>query len=164
MAQNDFPISINLPYSSENVWHEITDFPSYPTWNSVLSMADNDQLEVGKKFRVQINTKDGKSSTFRAIVLEKKEQQYFSAQQKILGKWFFTATHYFIVEEAEDNSTQFTQKWELTGILSRLFRRTIFKQLEEFRQMNTDLKNHMDAKYLNSTTHEKDRLTQRAPR
>ncbi|MEM6844331.1 MAG: SRPBCC domain-containing protein [Bacteroidota bacterium] len=164
MAQTEFIISIDLPHPRNQVWQEITDFPSYSSWNSVLSMAGNDQLEVGKKFRVQINTKDGKSSTFRAVVLKKEKQQYFSAQQKILGKWFFTATHYFIVEEAGGGTTKFVQKWELTGIVSRLFKKMIFKQLEEFRQMNTDLKNHMDAKYLNSTTHEKDRLTQRAPR
>ncbi len=161
MAQTEFIISVDLSHPRNHVWHEITDFPSYPSWNKVLRMADNDQLEVGKKFQVQIKTKDGKSSRFKAVMLEKKDQQYFVARQKILGRWFFTATHYFIVEEIESNSIKFIQKWELTGLVSLLFKRMIFRQLEEFNQMNTDLKSHMDTKYSDSTTYEKDRLIQR---
>jgi len=144
MAQNEYEIYIDLHSPKESVWKTITDFGSYPEWNSVLSMSHNDSLEVGEKFHVTINTKNGKKSRFKAKTLSKRLYQSFAARQVILGKWVFSATHYFIIEELENADVRFIQKWELTGILSKLFKKQIFEQLGLFKQMNEDLKNHLE--------------------
>ena len=139
MSQHKYTIQVDLQSSQQEVWSALTDFQSYPQWNSVLVMQDNDQLEVGKKFRVTIINANGKNSKFKAKTLTKDAQKSFSARQVILGKWFFSATHHFIVEGKGD-STTFTQTWYFTGILFPPMKKVIYKQLDRFNQMNADLK------------------------
>lgn len=88
----------------------------------------------------------GKDSKFYATTLSKEENQSFSAQQKVIGKWFFSATHYFIIDNTgiQQNQIKFIQKWHLTGIMSKLFRKLIFKQLSLFKNMNEELKTHTE--------------------
>ncbi len=143
-AQNTYEISVTIDQAKENVWKVITDFNSYEQWNSILSMAENDELVIGEKFAVTIHD-HGKDARFKAITLTRIENESFSAQQKIIGKWFFSATHFFILNE-KDGQTQFTQKWKFTGLLSRLFKKPIFKQLELFNTMNDELKQFMEKK------------------
>ncbi len=144
MAQSEYIIQIDLEHSNNAVWREITDFKSYPSWNSMLSMEANDQLLIGEKFQVSIIKENGKISKFKARTLSVTPNQSFEARQTILEKWMFSATHHFIVEDIDNNRCTFIQKWELSGILSKLLRKQIFAQLELFNQMNEDLKNHLE--------------------
>ena len=140
MAQNEYIISIDLAQSKEEVWNAITDFQSYSKWNTVLSMRDNDQLAIGKKFSVTIHH-NGKDSKFKATTLSKEVNRSFAAQQRIIGKWFFSATHYFIIEESSEpeGHVRFIQKWHLTGLIAKLFKKQIFQQLVQFKRMNDEL-------------------------
>lgn len=143
MNQTEYIISIDLSQPREKVWEVLTDFNKYKNWNTVLYMSHNDQIEIGKEFNVTIYNKNGKDSKFKATTLSKEANKSFSAQQKILGKWFFTATHHFIVEEI-NSQVRLVQKWELTGIISKLFKKQIFKKLAEFKQMNEELKIYLN--------------------
>jgi hypothetical protein len=144
MAQGEYEIKIDLRADRQTVWRTITDFKSYRHWNSMLEMADNDQLEVGKKFRVAIIEENGKKSKFSAETISKEELRSFSARQVILANWFFSATHYFILEEAGEGTVRFIQRWRLTGILSTLFKKQIFRQLALFNRMNFELKKYLE--------------------
>ncbi len=144
MAQTKFSIQTDVQHPREDVWETITDFRSYPNWNSMLIMKENDQLEIDRKFHVTIINEKGKASSFKAKTLSCVPNHSFSARQTILGKWLFSATHHFILEELDDRGVRFTQTWELTGIMSRLFRKQIFEQLALFNQMNEDLKSHLN--------------------
>ena len=139
MAQKTFSIEIQLKASKQAVWNVLVDFPSYESWNSVLKMKNNDSLEVGRKFDVTITNQKGKTSSFKAKTLTNEAPNAFSARQKIIGKWLFSATHHFILEEHDNGETTFIQTWEFTGILFRLFKKVIFRDLEHFNQMNQDL-------------------------
>ncbi|MEM9329583.1 MAG: SRPBCC domain-containing protein [Bacteroidota bacterium] len=142
MTPIQYTIQVDLSASKESIWQAITQFDAYPKWNTVLSMAGNDSLEIGKKFHVTIY--GGKTdSKFTATTLSSKADESFAAQQKIVGKWFFSATHHFIIE-ASGEGARFIQHWELTGIISRVFRKDIFKQLELFKRMNHELKMYLE--------------------
>ncbi len=143
MAQAEYTISIELSQTREEVWSVITDFPTYERWNSILSLRKNDNLEVGRKFHVTIHN-HGKDSNFKAMTLSNEINHSFSARQRMLGKWFFSATHYFIVEDIGEAEVRFTQQWQLTGIVSKLFRKSITKQLARFKTMNEELKEHLE--------------------
>jgi len=136
----DYTIQIGINAPKEIVWKAITDFEAFPEWNSVLAMENNDSLVIGNEFNVTITQPNDKKSGFKATALSKEKFRSFSARQKILGKWFFQATHHFIIEETDQQTVTFTQKWELTGLISSLFRKQIFKELEVFKTMNTELK------------------------
>lgn len=145
MAQNEYTIQADFQGSKEVVWEAITDFQSYDNWNTVLMMENNDQLEVGKKFKVTIIDEKGKQSQFKAQALTNEQYNSFSARQVMLGKWFFSATHYFIVAQKNESETTLTQTWRFSGILFRPFRKLIFNQLDRFNQMNDDLKEYLKA-------------------
>lgn len=140
----EYKIEIDINASKEAVWSAITDFENYQKWNSVLAMKKNDSLILGNKFDVTIVQRNKKISSFKAIVVSKNDFQSFAAKQKVIGKWFFQATHYFIIKEIDKENIKFIQKWELKGIVSSLFRRQIFKELEEFKKMNTELKKYVE--------------------
>lgn len=149
MAQSEYKISVDLQASKENVWEAITNFKAYPRWNSVLSMHDNDQLQIGRKFNVTIHL-GKKDSKFRAEALSKEDYRTFSAQQTMLGKWFFSATHHFHLEDVGDG-VRFVQRWQLTGIMSKLFKKQIFKQLALFNTMNEELKAYVGSREASRT-------------
>ncbi|MFV0573520.1 MAG: SRPBCC domain-containing protein [Xanthomarina gelatinilytica] len=140
----EYIIKKNINASKETVWNVITDFENYPKWNSVLKMDNNANLVLGDKFDVSIEQPNTKQSNFKATATGKEEFQSFSASQKIVGKWFFQATHFFIVEEVDEEHVTFIQKWELKGIISSLFRKQIFKELEVFKIMNKELKEFIE--------------------
>jgi len=144
MAQNEYTIKVELNASKEKVWNVITDFPSYDQWNTVLVMRNNNDLEIGKKFKVTIIDEKGKHSKFNARTLTQNPYNSFSARQIMLEKWFFSATHHFIIEQKSDSETTFIQTWNFSGILFKLFRKTFFKQLNRFNQMNSDLKTYIE--------------------
>lgn len=141
-AQNmkDYKIDITIDAPKHKVWNVITDFKNYPSWNSVLTMDNNDSLLLGKNFQVTIIQPNGKKSQFKAKAMDKEILQSFSATQTIVGKWFFTATHLFTIEEIDDEHTRFIQEWKLKGVLAALFRKQIFKELVVFNNMNQELK------------------------
>ncbi len=136
----EYIIKININASKETVWNVITDFENYPKWNSVLKMDKNDNLILGDNFDVSIVQPNGKKSNFKATAIGKEEFQSFSASQTIIGKWFFQAIHFFIIEEVDEEHVTFIQKWELKGIIALLFRKQICKELEVFKLMNKELK------------------------
>lgn len=139
-----YTIGIDVPHPKEAVWKAITDVAAYPTWNSVLEMTHNDQWEIGKSFHVSIH-QHGKKTQFKAKLLAKEPLRYFSARQTMLGSWFFSATHFFILEE-QGAQLRFVQTWHLTGLVSRLFKKLIFRQLAEFKVMNEELKQYLEGK------------------
>ena len=135
----EYKIEIEINASKETVWKAITDFENYPNWNSVLAMKENDSLIIGKKFDVTINEPNGKHSKFKAIATSKEDYQSFSATATLIGKWFYEATHHFAINEIDKEHIIFIQKWELKGIIASMFCKQMFKELEVFNQMNSDL-------------------------
>jgi len=142
----EYKIEVDINASKKAVWKTIIDFEHYPQWNSVLNMENNDSLIVGNKFDVSIKKPNNKRSNFKAVTVSKDVHNSFAAKQKILGKWFFQATHFFIIKETDKDNITFIQKWELQGILASLFRKQIFKELEEFKKMNRELKVYVENK------------------
>ena len=145
-AQNmkEYKIEIKIDASKEEVWKEIINFKNYPTWNTILIMEQNDSLIIGEKFSVTINKGNGKKSKFKATAIGKENHRSFSAKQKMIGDWFFSAIHHFMIREISAEKVLFIQKWELRGIIASLFRKPIFKELETFNQMNIELKNKLE--------------------
>ncbi|MEQ8945960.1 MAG: SRPBCC domain-containing protein [Balneola sp.] len=140
----EYKIEIEINASKEAVWNTITDFKNFQKWNSVLAMKNNDSLILGDKFDVTIVKPNKKHSSFKAVAVSKNDVQSFAARQKMIGKWVFQATHYFIIKETDKENIKFIQKWELKGIIASLFRKQIFKELEEFKKMNMDLKRYVE--------------------
>ena len=142
MAKNAYVIGVDVPGTKEEVWATIADVKSYPNWTSILSLLDNDEVEIGKQFNVVISKKGRTLSQFKATLIGKEEYHFFSARQTMLGRWFFSATHHFIVEE-NNGQVRFIQSWDFTGVLYGLFKKQIFKLLDVFKIMNEELRVHM---------------------
>ena len=135
-----YTIAIDIKSSATDIWKILTDFSNYPQWNSILKMEGNDHLEPNKDFQVTIIRPKGKPSRFKAITLSKTPNKSFVARQTIVAKWFFEATHYFTLEPIDKKTVNFTQEWHLNGIIAKLFKKAIFKELSLFKTMNNELK------------------------
>jgi hypothetical protein len=107
-------------------------------------MESNDSLIVGNEFDVTIKKPNNKQSSFQATMITKEQNKSFAAKQQMIGKWFFQATHYFIIKETDQQNITFIQRWELTGLLASMFRQQIFKELEDFKKMNKELKAYVE--------------------
>ncbi len=140
----EYKIEIKIHASKEIVWQTITDFKNYPNWNTILEMEENDSLIIGEKFKVEIHKPNGKNSKFKATAINKTDSKSFSARQTIIGKWFFSASHHFIIKEIDNENVLFIQKWELKGIVASIFRKQIFKELDMFNKMNKELKDKVE--------------------
>ncbi len=136
----EYKTEIEINASKEAVWKAITCFEDYPNWNSILIMKENDSLVIGEEFDVTINKPNGKHSKFKATLISKEDHRSFSASATIVGKWFFEAIHYFIINEIDKEHITFIQKWELKGIITSMSCKQIFKELEDFKRMNNELK------------------------
>jgi hypothetical protein len=83
------------------------------------AMSENDALATGQSFHVTILEENGGNQSFVRGRFQRKNCIHFP-RQVILAPWFFSATHYFIIEEIDDRKVRFIQRWKQTGLLSVL--------------------------------------------
>ncbi|MEN0046450.1 MAG: hypothetical protein AAF806_05230 [Bacteroidota bacterium] len=139
----DYTIPIEVEGSLKKVSRVLFDTKSYPNWNSVFELNENEDFKIGKKFRVKFKDSDGKTRAFNAKLIRKTEHS-FVAQQKVFFGWILKATHHFVLKEIDSESVQFTQHFELGGLLGHLMRKKIIESLVVFEQVNEELKNHIE--------------------
>jgi len=138
----DYSLPIEIKASLEEASKVLFDFKHYPAWNSILAISGNENLEIGKKFKVRFKDSKGKIHAFKAELIHKGESS-FVAQQNILFGWILKATHHFVLEDIDPENIKFTQHFELSGWLGRLMRKQILESLIVFEQMNEDFKNYI---------------------
>lgn len=142
----DYSIPIEIEGSLKEASQVLFDADHYPIWTSILELSGNNDFELAKKFKVKFKDTNGKTRSFKAKLIRKGEHS-FVAQQKILFGWFLKATHHFVLDETESNTIQFTQHFEIGGLIGNLLRKQIIESLIVFEQLNQDFKNHIEKNY-----------------
>jgi len=124
--------------SREELWTLLMDFDNYESWNSYIKSVKGKQ-KTGKRLKITLNSGDEKDSKFRAKVLDLDENRKFSWGGKV--PLFFSAKHYFTVEETEDGKVKFTQGEVWGGLLGKFYGKKWHKQsAENFLAMNQKMK------------------------
>ena len=127
--------SITISASKERIWQILTAFDKYPEWNSFIKSVSGD-VKVGNQIQIKLQ-----GMTFKPFVLTLTE----NAELKWLGHlWFkglFDGEHLFKLTDNGDGTTQFEQSEHFSGILVKLFSKSLDKDTKNgFEQMNKELK------------------------
>ena len=144
----EYIISVDVYTSMEQAIKILKDINAYQSWTQLLTLSGRDPLMVGEDIQVQI-TADRKEEHFTAqIVLV--EAHRFAARQILLAPWFFQAIHFFEIHPKTADQVTLVQRWEMRGLISKLFKRKIFETLSAFKQMNDDFKHHLESQLIPS--------------
>ena len=131
--------SITINAGKEEIWKVLTDFESYPKWNSFIKSVSG-EVNVGNQIVIQLQ-----GMTFKPNVLTYKE----NTEVKWLGHlWFkglFDGEHAFKLTDNGNGTTHFEQSERFTGILVKLFSKSLDSDTKNgFEQMNKELKSRCE--------------------
>ncbi|MDB9931814.1 SRPBCC domain-containing protein [Flavobacteriales bacterium] len=131
---------IRIKVSSQEIWQELIDFNSYPSWNPFIT-----KIEGIPKQHNQLKASIG-GMKFKPIVLESTPNKKLVWLGKLLFKGFFDGKHSFeIIEEV--NKCVFIQSETFTGILDPLFKKKLKTDTKQgFEAMNEALKLRVESK------------------
>ena len=134
-------IEINAPV--ETVWNVLMDFDHYPEWNPFIKSIQGEKKK-GSCITVFIQPPGEKGMTFKPTILEHKVRHEFRWLGKLWGGLFFNGEHYFILEEMDNDSTQFTHGEKFTGILAGIMNSLLRNTRNGFEAMNHALKDRCE--------------------
>jgi hypothetical protein len=131
---------IEIQATAERVWQALTDFASYPEWNSFIRWISG-QPKEGKRLRVYIEPPGAKGRTFRRKVLKAEPKRELRWLGRLLIPGLFGGDHIFTIEQIGSERVRFVQREILSGLLvSFLLQGLDMKIRLGFEQMNQALK------------------------
>ena len=109
---------IEINASVEKVWAILSDFESFPSWNSFITGVEGEPKEGGKiKIEVTIpNSKKIKLDAIISKVIPNKELVWGGG----LPFGLFTGEHFYRIEELAENKVKFIHGENFSGILVRM--------------------------------------------
>ncbi|MCS4436177.1 SRPBCC domain-containing protein [Aquiflexum gelatinilyticum] len=137
MVHIETMIRIYAPY--EKVWHVLTDFESYPSWNPFIRFISG-ELREGQKLLVKICPSNEKEMSFSPMLIRTLPGRELRWSGKFLFKGLFDGEHYFGLEEIDENTTLFVHGEYFSGLLVGLMSSMLEQTKSGFDQMNQALK------------------------
>lgn len=127
--------SIIINASKEKVWEILTDFKSYPEWNSFIKSVSGD-VKVGNQIQIKLQ-----GMTFKPTILTFNENTELKWLGHLWFKGLFDGEHSFLLTDNGNGTTSFEQRENFSGILVKLFSKSLDKDTKNgFEQMNKELK------------------------
>jgi len=116
----DIYSEIEIKSSPEQVWHILTDFPSFPEWNPFIRKAEG-ELRVGKHLEVKLKPPKGMGMTLKPKILTIRPNQELSWLGHLYIPWLFDGRRIFTIIHLDENRVLFVQREKFTGILFPVF-------------------------------------------
>lgn len=127
--------SIIINASKEKIWKILTDFESYPEWNSFIKSVTG-EVKVGNQIKIKLQ-----GMTFKPNVLTFNENTELKWLGYLWFKGLFDGEHKFKLTDNGNGTTNFEQSENFSGILVKLFSKSLDKDTKNgFEQMNNELK------------------------
>jgi hypothetical protein len=139
VAEQELRHDIDIDAAPSAVWSVLTATAEYPSWNPFILRLEG-QLREGERLGVRIQPSGGRPMNFKPTVLAVKPDRELRWLGHLLVPGLFDGEHRFLLEEAGEGRTRFTQAERFTGLLVPLFRGTLDKTEAGFGQMNEALK------------------------
>jgi hypothetical protein len=135
---------IDIDASPERVWQVLTDFASYPDWNSFIVEASG-RPTAGERLEVRIQPPGGRAMTFRPTVLKAEPGVELRWLGRFLFPGIFDGEHSFLIEPLVTGRVRLHQDERFTGVAVPLFGSTLARTREGFVAMNQALKARAEA-------------------
>ncbi|MBN8680133.1 MAG: SRPBCC domain-containing protein [Chitinophagales bacterium] len=130
---------IVIQASKEKVWSILTNLGAYPEWNPFI-VSSKGSIEKGARIENTLRTGD-KTMTFKPVILEVRQGQYFEWLGSLWFKGLFDGQHYFEIQELGPNQVNLVHGETFSGILSGMIFRSIGEDTRNnFVKMNQALK------------------------
>lgn len=131
---------ITINASSEEIWNELLDFNSYPSWNPFITSISGTP-EKGNQLEANIG-----GMKFKPVILESKKDKKLVWLGKLGFKGLFDGEHSFEITP-HSQGCKFTQSEKFSGILVTFFKKKLMKDTKQgFINMNEKLKERIEAK------------------
>ena len=116
MSRRIVHTEIEIYANAERVWEVLTDFPSYPEWNPMISRASG-ELQPGARLRVQFESPGGKARTFRPklLVVEPNRELRWLGSPGVPG--LLQSQHYFTIAGKPDGRARLDHGMVFYGLL-----------------------------------------------
>lgn len=142
-------LEIDAP--TEDLWAVLTDFASYPEWNTFLT-ALKGEPKVGSRVDVYVNS-GLLTSVFHTTVLIADVERELRWQGHFLHDSVVSAQHYFQIESLGPSRSRFTHGEQFTGFLAPLAWAAIRRSTHRgYARMNRAFKERVEAKAGLATT------------
>ena len=136
-------IEIDAP--AERVWHLLTDFASYPSWNPFIRSIGGRPIP-GERLEVRLEPPGGRGMTFKPEVLEAEPEHALRWLGRLLVPGLFDGEHSFLIQSLDEDRVRFVQREAFKGLLVPLFARSLDNStLRGFEEMNLALKERAEA-------------------
>jgi hypothetical protein len=130
--------SIEIDATVSQVWEILTDLDAYELWNPFIISASGTPA-VGEKFTARFKPPGSKAMTMHPRVTALDVDRRFAWLGHALVPGLFDGAHEFVLEATADGGTRLTQSETFGGVLAPLFKGTIERSREGFRQFNEAL-------------------------
>ena len=130
--------SITIDASVGRVWEVLTDLDAYEQWNPFIISASGTPA-VGQKFTARFKPPGSRAITMHPRVTAVEVDRRLAWLGHAIVPGLFDGAHEFILEPTADGGTHLTQSETFAGVLVPLFKRTIERSREGFRQFNAAL-------------------------
>jgi hypothetical protein len=137
---------IEIEAPAERVWKLLTDFDSFPQWNSFIPRLSGEPVE-GSKLEVDLRPPGGRGLTIRPTVLKSEPNREFRWLGHLGMPGLFDGEHSFVIEPVDGNRVRFHHGERFTGVLTPLVLRFVGESTKQgFEAMNRALKERAESR------------------
>ena len=131
-------ISVEIAAPAQTVWDLLIDLPRYPAWNPTIPAAAG-QIALGETLTLRLDFPD-RQQLFEPRVVEIRPGRLLLLAKALLHHSILYATHAFLIESLAADRSRLVQRWELSGLLSRVVWPKFRAGLPAFEKMNESAK------------------------
>ena len=136
---------IEIDASAERVWGILTDFASYPEWNSYIRKISGEP-KVGEHLEVRFELPGSRGITLKPTVLNAEPNRELRWLGHLLVSGLFDGEHSLSIQPLGENRVRFVQGEAFRGLLVPLFAHSLDKGTRRgFEEMNRALKEQAEA-------------------
>ena len=137
---------IEIASTALRVWHVLTDFSAYATWNPFVLRIGGEQVS-GSRLNVTIKPDGSKAMSFKPTLIAFEPQKELRWKGQLLLPGLFDGEHYFQLSETPAGRVHFAQGELFSGVLVPLVFRGPMRAgtVRGFAAMNQALKARVEA-------------------
>lgn len=122
--RHEISTEIEIHAPADRVWHVLTDFASYPSWNPFVTRISGTPA-IGERLTVHLVPPGGRGMTFSPRVVELEPGKMFAWLGHLGIRGLFDGAHRFELVPLDGDRTRLVQSEQFSGLLVRLLKKTL---------------------------------------
>ena len=137
---HEIKTEIEIESTPERVWSILLNFPEHPQWNPFIRSIQG-SAEKGERLTISVQSKGGRTMTFRPTVLTATPNQELRWIGRFLLPGIIDGEHYFQILALSPGQVKFVHGEKYSGVLVRFAKSILDREIKAgFMAMNQALK------------------------